>query len=494
MKNPKSNNYQNQYLLNRNKIQKSINILSPSQDKYYLTDQNINTENYLNNNKKYFDNNSNTSYSYMTPLNEFNNKYSSPELTDEYSKINKFKENKFSDMPYNNYEYQKYIEDDYNMKYENENGNEKLHKIKDDYIDYLQKQLDENNKKLIKLETKSNEFQKRYKNIIEDNKLLNETLNERTSKLNEIIQENENLRMQLNNNIENENKIKEYYEKKINLYESNINDYSKIINDLKERNGKIEDNSNIELNNNESNEEELQLIKNQNEIYLNNIKSKENTIELMTKENEKLMNENKIYRTQIEQYTQQITNLYNTIKQKNKIINIFKIKEGIIDNCNDTEFEKKLEGMKVCLSQENIHFMNNTFNNKDQLFDTPKDEFLNSNTFKVNKSNNEKINLSIDKLITDNEENKMKIEMLNNKIKSLDQIEKKYLEFIKNSNLKEENPNINENNNRYIISDNEKENNINSFELNIKKRKKKNEKEKNKKKINKKIKKENKKK
>ena len=218
MKNPKSNNYQNQYLLNRNKIQKSINILSPSQDKYYLTDQNINTENYLNNNKKYFDNNSNTSYSYMTPLNEFNNKYSSPELTDEYSKINKYKEKKFSDMPYNNYEYQKYIEDDYNMKYENENGNEKLHKIKDDYIDYLQKQLDENNKKLIKLETKSNEFQKRYKNLIEDNKLLNETLNESTSKLNEIIQENENLRIKLNNNIENENKIKEYYEKKINLY------------------------------------------------------------------------------------------------------------------------------------------------------------------------------------------------------------------------------------------------------------------------------------
>ena len=52
----------------------------------------------------------------------------------------------------------------------------------------------------------------------------------------------------------------------------------------------------------------------------------------MSKENEKLLNENKIYRNQIEQCTQQITNLYDIIKQKNKIINIFKLKEGIIDN------------------------------------------------------------------------------------------------------------------------------------------------------------------
>lgn len=46
------------------------------------------------------------------------------------------------------------------MKFENENGNEKLHQIKDEYIEYLQKQLDDNNKNMIKLETKSNEFQK----------------------------------------------------------------------------------------------------------------------------------------------------------------------------------------------------------------------------------------------------------------------------------------------------------------------------------------------
>ena len=474
----------NRYLLNKYKSTKPYDIISPTRDKYYLSDQNFKDENYflINNDMKFKDNTNNNSYNNINSLSDFN-KYSSPELSDENYK-NKYINKKYSDISYNNYETQKYLEDDFNLKYENENGNEKLHKIKDEYIEYLQKQLDENNKKLIKLETKTNEFQKRYKNLIEDNKLLNETLNERTSKLNEIIQENENLRLQLNNNIENENKIKTYYEKKINLYETSINDCNKIINDLKERNIKINKNEENEfnnyLNNNENNEEELQMLKNQNVIYLNNLKSKDNTIEFMTKENEKLINENKIYRTQIEKYTQQITNLFNTIKQKNKIINIFKIKEGIIDNCNDLEFEKKLEGMKVSFSQENIHFMNNTFNNnnKDLLLDVSKDDLMNSNTFNVvNKKNNDKINQSIDKLITENEENKMKIEMLNNKIKTFDQLEKKYFEFMKNNggNVEDKKINININ----TITEAKKENDINKFDLVIKKEKAKNEEEKN---------------
>ena len=65
--------------------------------------------------------------------------------------------------------------------------------------------------------------------------------------------------------------------------------------------------------------------------------------------------------------------------------------------------------------------MINTFNsNKDFIFDTYKDDFINSNKFILgSKKNNDKINQNINKLITDNEENKMKIEFLNNKIKSL---------------------------------------------------------------------------
>ena len=212
MKTKKNKNNQNHYLLNKNKTPNTYKISSPAKDKYYIQEQNTKEEDYLQINNNYgnlFENNIN-SYKYMTPLNNFNNNCSYSEITEELNN-NKIINSKYNDISYN-YENQKYLEYDYNMKYDNENGNEKLHQIKDEYIDYLQKQLDENNKKLIKLETKNNEFQKRYKNLIEDNKLLNETLNERTSKLNEYIQENENLRLQLNNNIENENKIKSYYD------------------------------------------------------------------------------------------------------------------------------------------------------------------------------------------------------------------------------------------------------------------------------------------
>ena len=137
MKNTKIKNYQNHYLLNKNKnsnINKSpnkYNIISPTKEKYFLTDQNIKEEDYYlsKTSQKYLDNNTNytnNSYNYMTPLSDFNKKYSSPELNNEYTSKNNYIGQKYNDMPYNNYEYQKYIEDEYNMKYENENGNEKL--------------------------------------------------------------------------------------------------------------------------------------------------------------------------------------------------------------------------------------------------------------------------------------------------------------------------------------------------------------------------------
>ena len=183
------------------------------------------------------------------------------------------KQKEFNNIYYSSENENKNYEEEYN--YENESGTERLHQIKDNYIEYLQKQLDENNKNLIKYEKKINEFSKRYKNLIEDNKLLNETLNERTSKLNEIIQENENLRIQINNNIENENQIKIYYDKKNKEYEDKINECNKIINNLKET--KKENNTlnkemnspDTNINNNENNEEELNLLKSQNLIYLN---------------------------------------------------------------------------------------------------------------------------------------------------------------------------------------------------------------------------------
>ena len=193
MKNP-NQKIKNQYVIihNKNQNKNFYNMISPKklkktkskkfEENLMIRDYFINNNNVSKNNKK--ENN---------PKNKLNPQ--SPEYD----------------------EYKKYIEEEYNdQNYANESGSEKLHQIKDEYIEYLQKQLDENNKNMIKYETKINEFSRRYKNLIEDNKLLNESLNERTSKLNEITQENVNLRMQLNNNIENENQIKLFYEKKIN--------------------------------------------------------------------------------------------------------------------------------------------------------------------------------------------------------------------------------------------------------------------------------------
>ena len=310
-----------------------------------------------------------------------NNNYIIPGLNAEYDITKKYTD-KYNN---NSYNYGYYSQNIIKNENENENGNEKLHKVKDEYIEYLQRQLEENNKNVVKLESKLTELQKKFKNLIDDNRIMSENLSERTVKLKESLQENENLRLQINNYIDNETKYKlqfEYYEKQISMYETNINEYNNVINDLKisnekltndlsqnnldkslksNENGKNITNTNNTNNNNYNyfnvknihtgNDGELQLIKNQNMIYENDIKSKDYTIDLISKKNKKLMNENKIYKTQVKQYAHQIMNLYNIIKQKNKIISVYKQQDGITDNM-DFEFEKKME-------EFNLNFINN---------------------------------------------------------------------------------------------------------------------------------------
>lgn len=265
----------------------------------------------MENTLKYLEMSNNGNNNYIL---DNNNNYIIPGLNEEYD-ITK----KYTDSYHNNsLNYGYYTEN--NIKNENENGNEKLHKVKDEYIDYLQRQLEENNKNVVKLESKLTDLQKKYKNLIDDNRVLSENLNEMTSKLKESITENENLRLQINNYIDNETKYKlqfEYYEKQINMYEKNINDYNNVINDLKISNEKLtndlnqndldknlksnnENGKNITNTNNTNNNfnsynyfnvknihtgnnGELQLIKNQNMIYENDIKSKDYTIDLITK-------------------------------------------------------------------------------------------------------------------------------------------------------------------------------------------------------------------
>ena len=466
MKSEKTQNYSRQNKINKIEITKSKNSISPKQESKYKKTSPKKEDNFpkdlLENTRKYIEmSNGNNNYliSPISSKTDISAKYTSPSLTEEYN-ITK----KYNDI----YDYNNFTPNFIQDEYDNENGNEKLHRVKDEYIEYLQRQLDENNKNVIRLESKLNELQKRFKNLIDDNRILNDALNEKGNKLNEFIQENENLRLQINNYIDNETKYKlqlQYYEKQIGLYENNLNDYNNIISDLKASNEKLtnnlsqnlDKNKTSESNNNfttnssnnynnynyfnvrniSNNDGEVQLLKNQNMIYMNDIKSKDYTIDLITKKNNKLMSENKIYKTQIQQYAQQITNLYNILKQKNKIITIYRQKEGFTDNSLDVEFEKKLEEL-------NLNFVNNN----ELLMDFSKDDIINTRYNYEIKNNGNRLS----QLMTDNEKNKKKIDLINNKIKNLNQFDNKIIKTnVANNNNSINKVKINKNNSKSPI-------------------------------------------
>ena len=487
MKNDKTYNNKRQNIEISKRNQRTPNFTSPKKEnKIQINEtpkklEDLSGNNFLENTLKYLEmSNGNNNYILDT------NNHIIPGLNEEYDITKKYSE------AYNNSSLNYGYYSDNFTKNENENSAEKLHKVKDDYIEYLQRQLEENNKNVVKLESKLTELQKKFKNLIDDNRILSENLSERTVKLKEALQENENLRLQINNYIDNETKYKlqfEYFEKQINMYETNINKYNDVINDLKISNEKLtndlsqnnldknlksnENGKNITNTNNTNNnynnynyfnvknihtvnDGELQLIKNQNMIYENDIKSKDYTIDLITKKNQKLMNENKIYKTQVKQYAHQIMNLYNILKQKNKIISVYKQQDGINDNTSiDFEFEKKME-------EFNLNFINNS-----ELFtDITNDDFALPNMYNIDYNNLEKEDKSLGLIESRylqimKEENKTNNNVNNNinKDSNIKEKEKSYINSrrnnIKNSlitfkNKKEEKNNNNNNNNVQI--------------------------------------------
>ena len=379
---------------NKNKVLKNMSM------------KNMKTKNPMDNNKM-----KNTSYNNNIPNMPNNNSNSNSILNDNLS----------------------YQTEPYDSKY-----SIKINKIKDDYIDFLQKEFEDNTKKSVKLDSNNKELLKKCDDLIHDNRILSNTLNDRTSKLNKIIQENLMIKQQLDkcllNNQKNEQKL-EYYEEQFNLFKSSNDNYQKIINELKEQNEKLNINlqeKDVENENNIKNEEEkykIQLkeeientkkeieeiyenkikeenekiskkeqdlldqikeLQDKNEELTNELNNKNNMFDLVCKENEKLTGENNLFRTQVDQYSHQINELNTIIKHKDNIINNLK-----------TE----------------------TLNN---------DKFLNksSSCSMMKFDGSEYINENISKLITDNEENKMKIELLNDKLKSIDEIERKYNEIM----------------------------------------------------------------
>ena len=327
--------------------------------------------------------------------------------------------------------------DQYDSKY-----SFKINKIKDDYIDFLQKEFEDNTKKSAILDSNNKELMKKCDDLLHDNKLLSSTLNDRSNKLNKIIQENLTVKSQLDKalilNQKNEQKL-QFFQEQFTLYKTSNENYQKIIQELKEQidqlNNNISDlqktheenlneaeinfNNNLkieieknkketedfyenknreEIFNNEQKFEEKKIhiknIEEKNELLNSELNKKDNMYNILLKENEKLMGENTLFKNEIEQYTHQISELNNIIKHKDNIINNLKT-----ENLNN---EKLLNKSSSCSM--------------------------------IKLDGNEYINENISKLINDNEENKMKIEMLNDKIKNIDQIEKKYNEIINGNN------------------------------------------------------------
>ena len=332
-----------------------------------------------------------------------------------------------------------------NLPYHNEQYDSKyslkINKIKDDYIDFLQKEFEDNTKKSVKLDSNNKELLKKCDDLIHDNRILSNTLKERTTQLNKIIQENLMVKSELDkfvlSNQKNEQKI-EYYEEQFNLFKSNNDNYQKIIKELKEQNDKLNanmaqmekanqtnlksegekfkiqlkteiENTKKEMNEvfnnkikeiNEKNDiknkallDQMKELKDKNGELSKELNNKNNMFELVCKENEKITKENNLIRNQVDQYSKQINELNTIIKHKDSIIKNLKA-----ENMNNEKFLNKSSSCSM------------------MKFD-----------------GSEYINENISKLISDNEENKMKIELLNNKLKSIDEIERKYNEIMNNS-------------------------------------------------------------
>ena len=306
----------------------------------------------------------------------------------------------------------------------------KINRIKDEYIDFLQKQYEDNNKINFSLDSNNKELLQKCNDLIQDNIMLNKTVSERTTKLNKSIQENAIIKSQLDKSLlntkKNEQKIL-YYEEQLKLFKSNNENYQKIIEDLKEQNYKL--NLNLKQMKGENDEiqkkieekyknkiedikknleesynlkiqefgkselkiknlmEDIKKLKKQNNELLEELKKKENIIELMYKDNEKLVNQNNLKHIQIEQNSKQISDLNQIIQHKENLINTLKNKEVEVD--------------KIFLNKSNSL----------SVIKLESSDFISEN---------------ITKLINDNEENKIKIEYLNEKIRTIRDIEKKY--------------------------------------------------------------------
>ena len=353
------------------------------------------------------------------------------------------------------------------------------------YSEFFKMQFDSNLKNNEsednKIELNNIELIKKYEDLIEDNRLLNDALNERTSKLNKIIKENVLLKSHINQledyNKKSAQKIK-FYEEQFGLFKNNSDNYQKIINELKLQNEKLNNIVKMENNNEfqknmendfkiQIKEEILNIKKNLNEISsqnknkninndetknlenkINNLLNENKTLkemngklnsqnELINIENKKLFNQNYIYLSEIEKYKKQINDFNQIIEKKDILINSLKEKDMI----NTEKKEESLELSKLKINEKKLKEEKIELNNKVNELNLKLDNIINKNKNAIEELK-QKEN-EIKKLIREiNNKDKLYTTLKsenNGKIKELEMNIKKYEEEIieKNKRINE---------------------------------------------------------
>jgi hypothetical protein len=199
--------------------------------------------------------------------------------------------------------------------------------VQDNYISFLQKQLDDSVKKNKELIIMYKDIEKTCEKLTLENKKLNMKLMESENKFNqfhlkkeELVINNKNIQDESNKKeIELQNKLKET-ENELNLLKNSLNGYEQNNNELKQNlllmSNKLTDTLNKDTN---IFEKELNLLKSQNELLSNNLLSKNQNLESLQNENIELSTENKILKDQVEDYKNRYNDLKNSLNIQNNI-------------------------------------------------------------------------------------------------------------------------------------------------------------------------------
>jgi DNA repair ATPase RecN len=310
----------------------------------------------------------------------------------------------------------------------------KINRIKDTYIDFLQKQNEDHNKLNFNLDSNNKKLLNRCSSLIKDNISLNKILNEKSNRLNKIVQENINIKEQLDkiifNNNKSEQKLK-YYEEQLEYYQINNDNYKKIVDELKEQIQKL----NINLNQiNNRNEQEIKEVEEKYENKIESIKNDMNKeISELKKKNEEKINE---LNEEIKNLKFQNKELTKELESKDGVIKImYKDNQNLIN-------QNKLNIIKLEHNSKQIQDLNKILQTKETMINSLKTKDTESDKLFLSKSNScsymklegsDFLSENLTKLLNDNEENKMKIEYLHDKIKNMAEIEKKCDELIEKS-------------------------------------------------------------